>query len=76
MGLKRNVGGLDRLLRAVLGTVLLVVAIGAVSTGRRSIAVIAGAGSVALLINAVTQFCGLNALLGIDTCSRDAGPKS
>ena len=72
MGLEQNVGGVDRLVRGTLGIVLLAVAIGAAIAGRRTTGVAAAIVSVGLLFNAVTQFCGINALLGIDTCSREA----
>ena len=67
----KNVGGRDRIARGVLATALVVAAIGAFVAGRRSTAVAAGLGSVALLFNVVTQRCGANKLLGIDTCSRE-----
>ncbi|MFC4542788.1 DUF2892 domain-containing protein [Halosolutus amylolyticus] len=72
MALQKNVGGLDRLARGVLGVVLLGVAAGAAIGGRRTVGVVAGVVSIGLLVNAATQFCGLNAVLGVDTCSRDA----
>ncbi|QLG50843.1 YgaP family membrane protein [Natrinema halophilum] len=73
--MNRNVGGLDRIVRGVLGTWLLVVAATAVMSGRRITAVTTAVAGIGLLINAVTQFCGGNFLLGIDTtegnsCSR------
>jgi hypothetical protein len=66
----RNVGGLDRQARAVVGTLLLGVGVWLFSGGRSyaGVAIVAGAG---LLFNAVTGFCGMNALLGVDTCSRE-----
>ncbi|WP_128478176.1 YgaP family membrane protein [Halorussus pelagicus] len=71
MAFKRNVGGLDRIARAVLGVALVAVAVGAFVLGRGgNIGVVAGIAGAALLFNAATQFCGINALLGIDTCSR------
>ncbi|WP_276301117.1 YgaP-like transmembrane domain [Halorussus lipolyticus] len=70
MALERNVGGLDRIARAVVGVALVAVAVGAFLTARRGVATAAALAGAGLLFNAATQFCGLNALLGIDTCSR------
>jgi len=70
MVLERNVGGLDRIARALLGLALVAVALGAFFTGRRGLAVPAALAGAALLFNAATQFCGVYTLLGIDTCSR------
>ncbi|MFB6256696.1 MAG: YgaP-like transmembrane domain [Haloplanus sp.] len=67
MPLERNVGGRDRLFRAVLAVVMVVVAGLALRAGRRSVATVAAAAAVGLGINAVTCFCGLNAALGLDT---------
>jgi hypothetical protein len=63
----RNVGGTDRLLRAALAVALGAVAAVALSTGRNTLAVVAGAGALGAAFNAVTCFCGINAALGIDT---------
>ena len=71
LGLTKNVGGLDRVGRAILGIGLLVVALRSLTSGRRSAALVAAVGAAGLLFNATTQFCGLNAALGIDTCSRE-----
>jgi uncharacterized membrane protein YeaQ/YmgE (transglycosylase-associated protein family) len=67
---ERNVGGLDRIARGVVGACLVVVAFGAFRTDRRSMAVVAVLGSVGLLFNFATARCGLNKLLGIDTRSQ------
>jgi hypothetical protein len=67
----KNVGGVDRIARGILGTVLVVVAIGALLANRRSTAVAATLGSVALLFNFTTGRCGMNKLLGINTGSRE-----
>jgi len=69
MGRTKNVGGFDRIARGILGIGLVVVALGGFTGGRRVTAIVAGLGAAGLLFNAATQFCGLNALLGIDTCS-------
>ncbi|NEU57035.1 YgaP-like transmembrane domain [Halorussus sp. MSC15.2] len=71
MTLERNVGGLDRIARAVGGVALVAVAVGAFFTGRDRFGVAAALAGAGLLFNAATQFCGVNALLEIDTCSRE-----
>ncbi|RQH01918.1 YgaP family membrane protein [Natrarchaeobius oligotrophus] len=63
----RNVGGLDRIVRGVLGIWLLVVAFAAYHDDERERAAIAGVAGLGLLQNALTRFCGGNYLLGIDT---------
>ncbi|MEA5385937.1 YgaP-like transmembrane domain [Haloarculaceae archaeon H-GB11] len=62
-----NVGGRDRLVRAVLAVVLAVVAVRALGNGNRKAGLLAGVGALGLGFNAVTCFCGLNEALGIDT---------
>lgn len=76
MGLQRNVGGLDRVVRGVLGIWLAVVAVAAYGEDQRTAAAIAGIAGAGLLQNAVTGFCGGNALFRVDTtsnpsCSRE-----
>jgi hypothetical protein len=68
---ERNVGGLDRIARGVVGACLVAVAFGAFLADRRSMAVVAALGSAGLLFNFATARCGLNKLLGIDTCPRE-----
>ncbi len=65
---QRNVGGYDRLARALLGVVLFGIAVYAATAGRQLLAVFAMIASAGLLFNAATQFCGVNAVLGVDTC--------
>lgn len=64
----RNVGGLDRALRVVLGATLL--AIGYRNRDRTlgTLAFIAGSDVTA---TAVIQRCPVNALVGVDTCGSD-----
>lgn len=62
-----NVGGVDRVLRGVLGVWLVVVALAALRVGRRTTAAVAGIAGVGLLQNAATGFCGGNWVFGIDT---------
>jgi hypothetical protein len=68
---EKNVGGMDRIARGILGAVLVVVAIRAFVGNRRSTAIAAGLGSAGLLFNFATGRCGMNKLLGINTCSRE-----
>ena len=71
MGFTKNVGGLDRIVRAVLGVALLVVTLRSLTNGRRSTALVAAVAAAGLLFNATTQFCGLNSALGLNTCSSE-----
>jgi hypothetical protein len=65
--MERNVGGRDRIVRAVLAAALSVVAVAALREGNRSRGMLAGLGALAFGFNATTCFCGLNAALGLDT---------
>lgn len=65
--LDANVGGLDRLGRAVLAVALTLVAVVALGQGNRSLAVAAGLLGLAAGFNAATCFCAVNEALGIDT---------
>ena len=70
---EKNVGGFDRIVRAILAIALTIGVLAAVSEDRartRPIAV-ALVCVAALSFNVLTQRCGANKLLGIDTCSRD-----
>jgi len=67
----RNVGGLDRTLRWVGGAALLAVGVAGFAAGWATVGAVAALTGVGLLFNAVTGFCVMNALLGIDTCSKE-----
>ncbi|SEV80728.1 YgaP family membrane protein [Natrinema salifodinae] len=67
MALERNVGGLDRVMRGVAGIWLVVVAVAAALDERRVTAATAALAGIGLLFNWRTQFCGCNAVFGIDT---------
>ncbi|ELY61743.1 hypothetical protein C491_00425 [Natronococcus amylolyticus DSM 10524] len=71
--MERNVGGLDRIARGVLGIWLVAVAAAAYRNGKRSRAAITGIAGLGLLQNATTCFCGGNYLLGIDTTTDSGG---
>ncbi|MDQ7859818.1 MAG: DUF2892 domain-containing protein [Armatimonadota bacterium] len=62
--MKRNMGGLDRVVRAVLGVVLVYVAV----TAGGLWAWVAGVGAAVMLGTALVGFCPLYTLLGITTC--------
>ena len=67
MDLDPNVGGTDRLLRALGAVLLSISAVVALKRGARSKGLLAAVGALGLGFNATTCFCGLNAALGIDT---------
>jgi len=64
---KQNVGGRDRLVRALLAAVLTVVAIRRFEDGKRTVAALAAVGALGFGFNATTCYCGTNEVLGIDT---------
>jgi len=74
--IERNVGGLDRQVRLVVGVALAVVGtaggLGYLPFGAFGGAVLMAAGA-GLLFNAVTGRCLANHLLGVDTCKRPSG---
>ena len=67
MDLPRNVGGRDRLARALFAALLTLGAIRLLRSGRRRLGLLAALGALGSGFNAVTCFCGVNAALGIDT---------
>jgi hypothetical protein len=68
---ERNVGGVDRLVRALVAVVLTVVAVRALRSGNRSLGVVAVLGALGAGFNATTCFCGVNAVLGLDTAGTE-----
>jgi hypothetical protein len=64
---EKNVGGRDRLARALLAALLTIVAISTLKKGKRKTGVLALVGAVGFGFNATTCFCGMNKTLGIDT---------
>jgi len=68
MPLPKNVCGLDRKLRALLGVALAVVAVRALEQNQGTRGTVLSAAAGEFLFNALIQFCPLNTLLGIDTC--------
>jgi hypothetical protein len=62
-----NVGGRDRLARALLAALLTVVAVSTLRKGKSKTGLLALVGAVGFGFNATTCFCGMNKTLGIDT---------
>jgi hypothetical protein len=62
-----NVGGRDRIARAVLAVVLTIIAVSTLRKGKRKAGLLALAGALGFGFNATTGFCGLNKMLGIDS---------
>ena len=71
MSLDSNVGGRDRLVRAMLAVVVTAFAVQKLRGGDRVVGALAAVGALALGFNATTRFCGLNAALGVDTTTDD-----
>ncbi|WP_136592481.1 YgaP family membrane protein [Salinigranum halophilum] len=73
--MNKNVGGIDRKARLVVGPLLLLVGIaaflGAVPLGTLGSAVSVVVGAV-LTVTGATQRCPLHVLLGVNTCPVDA----
>jgi len=67
MDLPENVGGRDRLARALLAVVLTIAAIRSLRNGKRLRALLAGIGALVFGFNATTKYCGVNDELNIDT---------
>jgi hypothetical protein len=63
----RNVGGRDRLARAGIAGLALVVAAAAALAGRPALAAVALLAAAGAGFNAAVGWCGVNAALGIDT---------
>lgn len=71
MGLSKNVGGRNRLVRALLTVVLAAAAIRSVRKGKRLNGLLAGVGAAALGYNATTGPHDMTETVGIDTTSED-----
>ena len=67
MDSNKNVGGRDRLIRAVLTVVLTVVSVRWLRSGKRKRGLLAGIGALGLGFNASTGYCGFNDTFDIDT---------
>ncbi len=62
---KTNEGVIDRIIRLILGIGLIVVSLSLQGIAKIILILI----GIVLLITAITGFCGLYALFGINTCS-------
>ena len=71
----QNVGGVDRIARLVLGTLMIVLAIRFFRSGRRGRSVVAAVFGLGLLRNVQTGYCGCNDLLGIDTTRNESADR-
>lgn len=65
----QNVGGSDRLVRAVLAVGFSILALRALTNRKPLTAVVAGLSALGFGFNATTCFCGLNEALGVDTAT-------
>jgi hypothetical protein len=75
-GDRRNVGGIDRLVRAVLAVGLLAAGGWALLAGQQLLAAVGLLAGAGFAFNAATGFCVANHLLGIDTCSWDGAEET
>ncbi|MFC7134566.1 MULTISPECIES: YgaP family membrane protein [Salinibaculum] len=66
----RNVGGRDRIVRALLTAVLTTVAVSALRGGKRKKGLLTGIGALILGFTVTTGYCGANEALGIDTAEQ------
>ncbi|EMA40152.1 YgaP family membrane protein [Halococcus hamelinensis] len=67
--MRQNVGETDRVVRGVIGIWLVMTAISAFRSGRKTVCMVTGIAGLGLLQNALTGFCGANWLFGVDTTS-------
>jgi type IV secretory pathway VirB2 component (pilin) len=68
---QKNVGGYDRIARVLVGVALLALGALVYTGGQTMLAALSVVAAVGLFFNAATQFCGINALLGVNTCDAD-----
>lgn len=66
--MKKNVGTFDAVIRYIIAVVLAALIYMKVLTG--TLAIIAGIVAVAMLLTGLFGWCGLYALLGINTCRK------
>jgi len=67
MELEQNVGGTDRLVRALLAVGLTLIAADALRKHSYRRLLVAGVGAIGFGFNATTCFCGLNNAFGLNT---------
>lgn len=68
MALPCNVGGTDKMLRVMLGVLL--VAFGLFMDLPATWTIVAYVGAIIALLTALVNYCPLNQLFGIDTCAQ------
>lgn len=66
--MKKNIGNTDKLIRLLLALLIAVLYFTNIITG--TLAIILGIVALVLVITSLVSFCGLYALLGINTCKR------
>ena len=74
--MSQNVGSLDRQLRTAVGALAGTVSLGTlagVGGVPTILSPLLGVVALVMLVTAATGTCGLYALIGVDTCSVDAG---
>jgi hypothetical protein len=67
----QNVGGRDRLVRALLAALLSILALRWLRGGKTGRGLLAGVGALGFGFNATTGYCGANDALGVDTTAGD-----
>jgi hypothetical protein len=67
MDVDKNVGGRDRVVRAVLAVVLSILAVRWLKAGKKARGLLAGVGALGFGFNATTGYCGANDALDVDT---------
>jgi len=68
IGLDRNVGGIDRMARAILAVAAFGIGIWGLAAGPLVVGVAGVIAGAVFTFNVVTQYCITNAMLGIETC--------
>lgn len=71
--MKVNVGTTDRIIRAILGIVLLALGIFVIATGWKWLSIIVGA---ILVLTALVSFCPLYALIKVNTAKKEPSEKA
>lgn len=68
--MKKNIGTVDRIIRLILVLVIASLFFMNIITG--TLAIILGIVALALVVTSFMSFCGLYAILGINTCKKPA----
>lgn len=67
--MRKNVGGRDRIARAIVALALFAASLAGMRRRRYLLAGTCWTASGMALFNVVSGYCGVNALLGVDTCA-------